>query len=102
MADTMRLPFSEPTTSKDAAERMGRKPKKVAEDRSKILEFLRQCGERGATDSEMQNFIPMLGNTQRPRRGELVTADMVKKHPTLRRDRSSVWVLQDHAKDGEG
>ena len=45
--------------------------------RKKILDFLRLCGQDGATDDEIQKALNMTGNTERPRRGELANAGLI-------------------------
>ena len=45
--------------------------------RKRILEFLRLCGQDGATDEEIQLALDMAGNTERPRRGELANAGLI-------------------------
>jgi hypothetical protein len=42
-----------------------------------VMAFLRQRGDLGATDEEMQLGIPMAPSTQRPRRVELARRGMV-------------------------
>lgn len=42
-----------------------------------VLAFLRQRGDLGATDEEMQIGIPMAPSTQRPRRVELARRGLV-------------------------
>lgn len=42
-----------------------------------VVAYLRQAGEHGATDEEMQLGIPMAASTQRPRRVELVRRGLV-------------------------
>ena len=59
-----------------------------------VLEFLRQAGDAGATDEEIQIGLPMNPSSQRPRRGELVDAGLVVEGGT-RKTRSgrlaTVW-----------
>lgn len=45
--------------------------------RRRVLDYLREVGEFGATDSEIQAALRMDGNTERPRRIELVAAGRV-------------------------
>ncbi len=65
--------------------------------RTKVLDYLRQCGERGATDEEMQIGIPMASSTQRPRRIELVARNLVRdswaKRKTASGRDAAVWVV---------
>lgn len=68
-----------------------------ATQRDQILDFLRSRGAEGATDEEMQHALSMAGNTQRPRRGELVEAKRVRDSGARRPGASGklqiVWVL---------
>lgn len=64
--------------------------------RAEVLAFLRACGAIGATDEEMQECIPMMASTQRPRRVELVDRALVRDSGHHRHTRSGrkavVWV----------
>jgi hypothetical protein len=40
--------------------------------RARVLDYIRTRGSRGATDAEIQHALGMNGNTERPRRIELV------------------------------
>ena len=64
--------------------------------RSRVLAFLLQRGEHGATDGEMQAALSMNPSTQRPRRIELVNAGLVKDSGVKRKTESGrsavVWV----------
>ncbi len=91
MEQTLSLPFSDDTTSKDAAIRMGRKPSKVKADRARILEYLARYGP--ATDKEMQMGLGMPGDTQRPRRGEIARRGDIYR-TNERRDGSVVWAVK--------
>ena len=46
--------------------------------RAKVLAVIRGCGERGATDLEVQRAISLGGSTQRPRRVKLVELGLVQ------------------------
>ena len=46
--------------------------------RRAVLDYLRQCGENGATDEQMQESLAMNPSTQRPRRIELVELGLVR------------------------
>ena len=67
--------------------------------RYKLLTWLRDRGEVGATDEEMQLGVPMAASTQRPRRGELVAAGYVKDSGSTRSTKSGraavVWVANE-------
>jgi hypothetical protein len=60
--------------------------------RKRVYELLKGKGADGATDPEMQNELGMSGNTQRPRRIELVAAGLVEDSGR-RRDRCAVWIV---------
>lgn len=77
-----RAPHNGTPTSKAAAEAIA---PTAATLRAKVLAFIRECGERGATDEEIQNALDMVGNTERPRRGELSAAMLI----------GQVWVTSD-------
>lgn len=65
---------------------------------AKVLNFLRDCGEFGATDEEMQLGIPMKGNTQRPRRIELFLDGLIVYSGTDRANlsgrKAAVWKIK--------
>jgi len=88
----MECPHNGSSTSVEAAEAI--KPN-AATLRSKVLVYLRSCGETGATDEEMQNDLEMNPSTQRPRRIELVDAQQVVdsgfKRITSSGRRAKVW-----------
>lgn len=84
----MSLPFAPGSaTSEAAAKRMGAKPMRVNGDRERILLALQS---RPMTDRELQAHLQMSGDTERPRRGELVSMGRVVDTGE-RRDRSTVW-----------
>lgn len=64
--------------------------------RSSLLAFLVQQGEAGATDEEMQRYLPMFANTQRPRRIELVRHGLARDSGRVRKNLTgvlaAVWV----------
>lgn len=64
--------------------------------RIEVLKYLGRCGERGATDEEIQLALGMKGNTERPRRRELEKAGAIRSSGT-RKTRSgrsaAVWVI---------
>ena len=91
VSEDLQLPFEKSSdTSRDAAKRMGRQPDKVRADRSQIIAFLYRNGP--STDKEMQSGLHMAGDTQRPRRGELAKAGMIRK-TDQRRDGGTLWEL---------
>jgi len=88
-------PHSGPETSQIAAEAM----KPHAETlRRKVLDLLRSVWPDGLTDEEIQDRLNMSGDTQRPRRWELVAVREVLDSGQRRRTRSGhsaiVWVAR--------
>lgn len=79
--------------SREAAERT---KVNANRDRQKVLAFLRGRGAQGATDQEMQMELEMSGNTQRPRRGELVASGHVAPasftRTTISGCKATVWL----------
>ena len=64
--------------------------------RGEVLKFIRACGDKGATDEEIQTALPHIKpNTQRPRRVELahrrLIADSGEKRPTQSGRSAVVW-----------
>lgn len=66
--------------------------------RGRVLAHLRDCGEKGATDEEMQAALAMNPSTQRPRRIELIESKLIRDSGSCRRTRSGrlavVWVAE--------
>lgn len=64
--------------------------------RASVLAYLIRCGYRGATDEEIQEALGMSGNTERPRRRELLLLGHVyrtDKRRTTKAGRSAVvWM----------
>jgi len=64
--------------------------------RAKVLEYLRRCKQRGATDEEIQLATGLNPSTQRPRRVELVAShdvwDSGLKRKTTSGRKAVVWV----------
>ena len=82
------LPFAAKSeTSRDAAERMTAQPNRVRRDHESILNVLRSGPK---TDRELQTILNMSGDTERPRRGELVKMGRVR-NTGQKRDRSTLW-----------
>ena len=50
-----------------------------------VLRFLQQCDWRGATDEEIQIGLHIDGNTERPRRCELLEAGLIVDSRTTRK-----------------
>ena len=65
--------------------------------RRKVLAMLIERGDTGATDAEIQAELKMEGNTERPRRRELVQAGVVCDSQRVRQTKSGraavVWVI---------
>jgi hypothetical protein len=65
--------------------------------RRRVLDYLRLCGSYGATDAEIQSALHMSGNTERPRRIELVELGLVFDSGELRGSHSRpaiVWTIE--------
>ena len=88
------LPYQ--THSATSAEAAVRKGPSASIDRERVLLFLRERGEIGATDEQIQNHLGMAGDTERPRRVELLRAGLVKPEG-VRKTRTgrdaTVWVV---------
>ncbi|MEZ6127895.1 MAG: hypothetical protein R3C59_04385 [Planctomycetaceae bacterium] len=87
-------PHNGTDTSMAAAERI---QPAVTGQRRKVLDFVRDRGELGATDSEIQAGLNIPGDTERPRRRELEQAGLITDSGD-RRDGCKVWlcVLMDN------
>lgn len=70
--------------------------------RARVYKFIIDRGEYGATDSEIERALGMGGNTERPRRRELVLMGLVvdsgKRRLTATRRQAAVWVVKDQGK----
>ena len=84
-------PHSGSPTSRAAAEQI--KPT-AGTLRAMVLEYL-QGRTDGATDEEMQRALEMAGNTQRPRRNELLEMSLIrdtgKTRATLSGRQATIW-----------
>jgi hypothetical protein len=78
-----------PDTSRAAAERI---TPRTGTQRARVLDYVRWKGEDGATDHEVQQALSLDGNTERPRRIELVNAGHLEDSGR-RRDGAIVWVV---------
>ncbi len=87
-----------PGTSSVAADRIAGHARNL---RAAVLAVLRERGEYGATDQEIQVALNLSSDTQVPRRWELVKARMVVASGRKRKTRSgcpaTVWVLAEFA-----
>ncbi len=92
-----------PQTSRVAA---GRIAGHAGTLRAAVLALLRERGEHGATDQEIQDALQLPSNTEIPRRWELVNAGAVVASGRKRKTRSNcpatVWVLSEFAPKPEG
>lgn len=71
---------------------------KAAEDRRRILNFIKSQGDHGATDLEIQQALHLEGSTERPRRVELFAAELIRTdgtRPTPSGRNAAVWVVQE-------
>lgn len=72
---------------------------KSGNDRRRVLDFLHDCGARGATDEEIATALGMRHYTAAPRRNELAKAGWVaesgRRRPTTTGTPATVWVLSD-------
>ena len=70
---------------------------KAKRDRRRVFEFIRDQGERGATDAEMQMCLSLSGDTQRPRRWELHKAGLIRDSGRTRLtpagNKAVVWTI---------
>jgi hypothetical protein len=82
-----------PTSKKAAASIAGMS----RSQRQAILEFFKLRGAHGATDEEVCEFLKLSANTERPRRGELVSSGLVVDSGRTRLTRSRrpavVWTI---------
>lgn len=94
------LPYSEPTTSRDAA--MAMTKEKVVSHRHRIFYAL-LLSYNGLTDEEISERTGIPGNTVRPRRGELLRQDLIYASTVPRYTRSGhlakVWLAYPTAED---
>jgi hypothetical protein len=85
-------------TSREAAEAI---EPDAATLRGQVLAYIRKCGERGATDDELQVALGMNPSTERPRRIELWRRDRIwrngEKRPTRSGRQAVVWVAEQRA-----
>jgi hypothetical protein len=62
----------------------------------RVLDAIKAAGDHGATDEELQRALGMNPSTQRPRRGELVGANLVRDSGrtrlTVSKRKATVWI----------
>lgn len=97
-------PYSNQTTSKEAAEAIERDLNSLEEQ---VLRYYRSVGAQGATDEECEIAMGKTGSrTTRPRRVSLVTQGFLVDSGETRRTQSGrsaiVWVVKKFAKEIEG
>lgn len=90
------LPFqAHSDTSRAAAESLP--TSSTATQRMRVLDCIREAGSRGRTDCEIQDLLGMQGNTQRPRRLELLDRGLIRNSGETRKTSSgrkaAVWVV---------
>lgn len=69
-------------------------PETMNGQQRKVFDYIRDQGERGATDEECQRGLAMNPSSQRPRRGELADAGLIVvagKRMTSANKRATVW-----------
>ena len=90
MSEEISLPFASGSeTSRKAAERMAARPTRIRADHRRIMN-VQLSGPK--TERENQTILGMSGDTQRPRRLELVQLGEVVDTGE-RRNRSTLWGL---------
>lgn len=86
-------PHSDEETSREAAEEAR---KHAAKKRARVRAFIEQCGERGATDDEIETALGYPHQTASARRRELVLLGLVRDSGRRRSTRNGrqahVWV----------
>lgn len=89
-------------TSREAYELIGSRADAI---RAAVAQVIRSSGDLGATDDEIQTLLKIDGNTQRPRRWELMGAGLVKDSGSTRltrKDRAAiVWIWVDDPEEQE-
>lgn len=58
--------------------------------KARVFAAIAICGAEGATDEEVQDALGMPGNTERPRRGELVDKGFIVAAPFTRKTRAGL------------
>ena len=65
---------------------------KTGTQRRRVLDFIGACGATGASDLEIQLGLRLNGNSERPRRVELVDAGLIEDSG-VRREGHIVWTV---------
>ena len=93
------LPHNRTATSKLAARSMR---SHAAAQQQRVLECLRQAGDAGLTDEEIQTALDLRGDSERPRRAKLVELGLVENAGVMRLTKSShpaaVWRAVEQSK----
>lgn len=93
------LPYSNPTTSREAA--LNASIPKVKQDRKAIAQYIAGMGAQGATDDEIARALPNVhANALRARRGEIwahgvITDSAGETRTTTTGSRAKVWHITD-------
>ena len=92
----LELNFAPPAQNTDTSRAAAKAIQPCAQTlRWAVLAFLRRQGELGATDEQIQSILAMNASTERPRRGELVSAGLVVDsgltRPTASGRQAIVW-----------
>lgn len=96
---TTSLPYSNPTTGREAA--LTASQSKVKEDRKAIAQLIANMASDGATDDEIARALPSVhANALRARRGEIwahgvITDTAGETRPTATGSRAKVWHITD-------
>lgn len=99
---TMPAPAQEHSEESKAAAR-SQSATKLHRDRLMVFTALKTAGIDGATDEELQLATGLDGNTERPRRIELVKENLITRHgtrPTTRGKAAAVWIVRDFLEHG--
>jgi len=88
------VPHSGTQTSRDAAADIREHAHK---QRARVLAYLASRGALGATDQEIELDLGMVGNSVRPRRGELLESKCIADSGTTRKTlsgrKATVWIF---------
>ena len=91
---------ADPATSREAAASL---TTSVTAIKLRVLNYARQCGERGFTDAELSEAMDCTGSTYRTRRAELVAAGAIVKTGAVRRSTRGrahiIWRIASHQKE---
>lgn len=95
--DQPELPFSNSTTSRDAAESIDGSASKTMRER--VMAYIRSQGRKGATDDEIEVALSMSHQTASARRRELALKIRIQatgeRRPTRSGRAAQVWIAID-------